>query len=119
MAPGPVSRRSRLRSAVPGSIDRARPPFLGTPAMTIAAPFIASGAGNASRRPDTTGQIAGAPAPPFTAIKQIDAGVLNVGFADVGPTGGRAVVLLHGWPYDIHSYVEVAPLLVSAGYRVI
>src|SRR5437868_10668954 len=53
------------------------------------------------------------------ALKQIDAGVLNVGYADVGPSGGRAVILLHGWPYDIHSYVDVAPLLASAGYRVI
>ena len=55
----------------------------------------------------------------FGPLKQIDAGLLNVGYADVGPTDGPAVILLHGWPYDIHSYVEVAPLLVSKGYRVI
>jgi pimeloyl-ACP methyl ester carboxylesterase len=55
----------------------------------------------------------------FGPLKQIDAGVLNVGYADVGPADGPAVLLLHGWPYDIHSYVEVAPLLASAGYRVI
>jgi pimeloyl-ACP methyl ester carboxylesterase len=53
------------------------------------------------------------------AIKRIDAGVLNVGYAEVGPTNGEPVVLLHGWPYDIHSFVDVAPLLASAGYRVI
>jgi pimeloyl-ACP methyl ester carboxylesterase len=59
------------------------------------------------------------PAPSFGALKQLDAGVLNVGYADVGPTTGRPVLLLHGWPYDIHSYVDVAPLLAAAGYRVI
>ena len=52
-------------------------------------------------------------------LKQIDAGVLNVGYAEAGPADGPAVMLLHGWPYDIHSYVDVAPLLASAGYRVI
>ncbi len=55
----------------------------------------------------------------FGAHKQIDAGVLNVGYAEVGPTDGPAVMLLHGWPYDIHSYADVAPLLAQAGYRVI
>ena len=55
----------------------------------------------------------------FPDLKQIDAGLLNVGYAEAGPTDGRAVILLHGWPYDIHSYVDVIPLLASAGYRVI
>jgi pimeloyl-ACP methyl ester carboxylesterase len=55
----------------------------------------------------------------FGPLKQIDAGLLNVGYAEAGPADGRAVILLHGWPYDIHSYVDVAPLLASAGYRVI
>src|SRR5450432_954754 len=55
----------------------------------------------------------------FGTLKQIDAGVLNVGYAEAGPADGPAVILLHGWPYDIHSYVDVAPLLASAGYRVI
>src|SRR5262245_23875272 len=55
----------------------------------------------------------------FGVLKQIDAGVLNVGYAEVGPADGRVVILLHGWPYDIHSFVDVAPALVSAGYRVI
>ena len=53
------------------------------------------------------------------AIKQIDAGVLSVGYAEAGPSGGPVVILLHGWPYDIHSFVDAAPLLASAGYRVI
>jgi pimeloyl-ACP methyl ester carboxylesterase len=55
----------------------------------------------------------------FGTLKQIDAGVLNVGYAESGPSDGPAVLLLHGWPYDIHSYIDVAPLLASAGYRVI
>jgi pimeloyl-ACP methyl ester carboxylesterase len=55
----------------------------------------------------------------FPPLKQMDAGPLNVGYADVGPAGGKPVILLHGWPYDIHSFVDVAPLLVAAGYRVI
>src|SRR6267154_3891198 len=55
----------------------------------------------------------------FGPLKQIDAGVLNVGYAEAGPTNGPAVMLLHGWPYDIHSYVDVAPRLAQAGYRVI
>ena len=56
---------------------------------------------------------------PFGALKQIDAGLLSVGYAEAGPADGPAVVLLHGWPYDIHSFVDVAPLLGQAGYRVI
>ncbi|MFL6296832.1 MAG: alpha/beta fold hydrolase [Actinomycetes bacterium] len=52
-------------------------------------------------------------------MQQVDAGVLNVGYAEAGPADGPAVLLLHGWPYDIHSYLEVAPLLAAAGYRVI
>ena len=55
----------------------------------------------------------------FPPLKQIEAGVLNVGYAEVGPAGGKPVVLLHGWPYDIHSFVEVAPLLAAKGYRVV
>src|SRR5437762_1281883 len=55
----------------------------------------------------------------FGQLQQIDAGLLNVGYAEAGPSDGPAVMLLHGWPYDIHSYVDVAPLLASAGYRVI
>jgi pimeloyl-ACP methyl ester carboxylesterase len=55
----------------------------------------------------------------FGPLKQIDAGLLNVGYAEAGPADGRAVILLHGWPYDIHAFVDVAPLLASVGYRVI
>jgi pimeloyl-ACP methyl ester carboxylesterase len=52
-------------------------------------------------------------------VKQIDAGVLNVAYVDVGPADGPAVLLLHGWPYDIHRFDEVVPLLTDAGCRVI
>jgi predicted dienelactone hydrolase len=55
----------------------------------------------------------------FGLLKRVDAGVLNVGYAEAGPSDGPVAILLHGWPYDIHSYVDVAPLLASAGYRVI
>ena len=55
----------------------------------------------------------------FSPLKQIDAGLLNVGYAEAGPANGPAVLLLHGWPYDIYSFVDVTPLLASAGYRVI
>jgi pimeloyl-ACP methyl ester carboxylesterase len=55
----------------------------------------------------------------FASVKQIDAGVLNVGYAEVGPADGPAVILLHGWPYDIYSFVDVAPLLAEKGYRII
>ena len=54
----------------------------------------------------------------YGAIEQIDAGLLNIGYVDAGSSEGTAVVLLHGWPYDIHSYVEVVPLLTAAGFRV-
>ncbi len=56
---------------------------------------------------------------PLGPLQQIDAGLLNVGYVEVGPADGPAVILLHGWPYDIHSYVDVAPLLAARGYRVI
>ena len=85
--------------------------FLGAAAMTLAAGrFGSSSVGN----PQSIDRKVG-----FGVLKQIDAGVLSVGYADTGPADGRAVVLLHGWPYDIHTYVDVAPRLASAGYRVI
>ncbi len=99
--------------------DRRR--FLGVAAMTIAAArFGAIEAGTAPSGDTTTSAPThAAPAPSFDTLKQIDAGVLNVGYAEAGLPGGRPVVLLHGWPYDIHCYVDVTPLLAAAGYRVI
>jgi pimeloyl-ACP methyl ester carboxylesterase len=55
----------------------------------------------------------------FGPVRQVAAGLLDVGYVDAGPADGPAVVLLHGWPYDIHSYVEVVPLLATAGHRVL
>jgi pimeloyl-ACP methyl ester carboxylesterase len=64
-------------------------------------------------------RAAAAPGGDFRSLRQIDAGVLNVGYVDAGVATGPVVILLHGWPYDIHSFVEVVPLLAAAGYRVI
>lgn len=55
----------------------------------------------------------------YGPLKQVDAGLLNIGYAEAGPSDGKPVILLHGWPYDIHSFVDVAPILASKGYRVI
>jgi pimeloyl-ACP methyl ester carboxylesterase len=95
--------------------------FLGVAAMSIAAAkFGVINSANAQTsstppgtaiKPDMTSS--------FGPLKQIDAGVLNVGYAEVGPVGGPTVILLHGWPYDIYSYIDVAPLLAAKGYRVI
>src|SRR3954447_3101314 len=65
----------------------------------------------------TSSRPAPAPHTSFASLKQVDAGVLNIGYAEDGPADGPPVILLHGWPYDIHSYVDVAPLLASKGYR--
>ena len=101
--------------------DRRR--FLGTAAMTIAtAQFGMFGSANAQSgktKPASVPAIKPGKNKSFGSLKQIDAGVLNVGYAEAGPNNGPPVILLHGWPYDIHSYVDVAPLLASAGYRVI
>src|ERR1700727_452196 len=55
----------------------------------------------------------------FGALKQIDAGALNVGYVESGPPDGPPVLLLHGWPYDIHGFADVVPILAAAGFRVI
>jgi pimeloyl-ACP methyl ester carboxylesterase len=73
--------------------------------------------GNA--QPPAVPQISSGTNTSFHALKQIDAGLLNVGYAEAGPADGLAVILLHGWPYDIYSFVDVAPLLAAKGYRVI
>lgn len=105
----------------PEDINRRR--LLGAGFMTVAAgDLIMVGAVHAQSSETASATsapvICGANAS-FAPLKQIDAGVLNVGYAEAGPADGPAVVLLHGWPYDIHSYVDVAPLLASRGYRVI
>jgi len=97
--------------------------FLGTAAMTLfAAELVMIGCAEAQTskaKPADVPAIEPGTNTSFGSLKQIDAGVLNVGYAEAGPADGPAVILLHGWPYDIHSFVDVAPLLASAGYRVI
>jgi pimeloyl-ACP methyl ester carboxylesterase len=103
------------------AIDRRR--FFGTAALTIAAAEFGmiGSAGAEAGKAKSTGLRATKPGThtSFGSLKQIDAGVLNVGYAEAGPAGGPPVILLHGWPYDIHSFVDVTPLLAQAGYRVI
>jgi pimeloyl-ACP methyl ester carboxylesterase len=104
-------------------IDRHRRRFLGAAAVTVAAaqlgPIGLAAAGSGGSRPVQPPAAKSGTNLTFAETKQIDAGVLNVGYVEVGPSDGAPVILLHGWPYDIHSYVEVAPLLASAGFRVI
>ena len=104
-------------------ISQNRRSFLGTAAVSIAAaqlgitafadatPAAAKPSGVAAPRPGGNRS--------FGPLKQINAGLLNVGYAEAGPASGSPVILLHGWPYDIYSFVEVAPLLASRDYRVI
>ena len=99
-------------------IDFRRRHFLGTAALTLAADQL-GWTGAASARTSKLPAIKPGTHTSFAPLKQIDAGTLNVGYAEAGPAGGSPVLLLHGWPYDIHSFVDVAPLLASAGYRVI
>jgi pimeloyl-ACP methyl ester carboxylesterase len=103
------------------SLNRRR--FFGTAAMTVAAAqfgvFGSVGAQAATALPAGAAAVKPDATTSFAPLKQIDAGLLNVGYAEAGPADGPAVILLHGWPYDIHSYVDVAPLLAAKGYRVI
>ena len=101
--------------------DRRR--FLTAAAMALAAAQLgmkgSADAQSTKPKPATVPAIKPGTNTSFGALKQIDAGLLNVGYAEMGPSGGPPVILLHGWPYDIHSFVDVAPLLASMGYRVI
>ncbi len=113
-----------------GSIDTQRRKFLGTAALGLAAaPFagLAFAAPSSPALPPSSGQ---SPSPAkngsssgshtsFARMKRIRAGVLDVAYAEDGPANGTPVLLLHGWPYDIHAFVDVAPILAAAGYRVI
>jgi pimeloyl-ACP methyl ester carboxylesterase len=112
-----------FRNDPPDSIDRQRRHFLGVAAGALAAAELAltgpTHAQTIGAKPAPSGLAMPAKLSSFGPLRQIDAGTLNVGYAETGPAGGTPVVLLHGWPYDIHTYVDVAPLLASAGYRVI
>jgi pimeloyl-ACP methyl ester carboxylesterase len=104
-------------------INRHRRSFFGVAAATLtAAQFGIAGNANAQAAdakpaPSSPGRTGAGTS--FASVKQIDAGLLDIGYAEAGPADGPVAILLHGWPYDIHSFVDVAPLLASAGYRVI
>jgi pimeloyl-ACP methyl ester carboxylesterase len=103
-----------------GHINHDRRRFFGTAATAVAAAQLGV-IGSANGEPSKTKLPAIKPGTntSFGPLKQIDAGLLNVGYAEAGPADGPVAVLLHGWPYDIHSFVDVAPLLAAAGHRVI
>jgi pimeloyl-ACP methyl ester carboxylesterase len=109
-------------SKIGEQIDRHRRYFVGAAAVTAATQLGMVGSANAQSSRTAQAQLS--PNRPgtntsFAPLKQIDAGVLNVAYAEAGAADGPPVLLLHGWPYDIHSFVDVAPLLAAAGYRVI
>jgi len=101
------------------SFDRRR--FLGSAAATLASAELALGGTASAQSKDkgSTATKASATHASFATLKQVDAGALNVGYVDAGPPAGPVAILLHGWPYDIHAFVDVVPTLASAGYRVI
>jgi pimeloyl-ACP methyl ester carboxylesterase len=96
------------------TINQNRRQFIGNAAMTLAALPLTTW-------PSTAAQLTAPPSSTrtFHQIKQVNAGLLNIGYAEAGPADGPVVLLLQGWPYDIHSYADVAPLLADKGYRVI
>jgi pimeloyl-ACP methyl ester carboxylesterase len=99
---------------------RHRRRFLGTVSIIAGLQLaLAASASAQSNAVQTLSPIKSATNTSFGTIKQIDAGLLNIGYAEAGPADGPPVILLHGWPYDIYSYVDVAPLLASKGYRVL
>jgi hypothetical protein len=103
------------------NVNHNRRRFFGTAAMSIAAAqlglFELARANEA--KPSGASKMKPGANASFGPLKQIDAGLPNVGYAEAGPTIGPPVILLHGWPYDIYSFVDVAPLLAAKGYRVI
>ncbi len=107
-------------SKIAEQINQPRRNFIGAAAVTAAAAQLGM-IGKADAQPAKTKLPAIKPGArtSFGPLKQIDAGVLNVAYAEAGPADGPPVILLHGWPYDIYAFVDVAPLLASAGYRVL
>lgn len=111
------------RIETPGSINHHRRRLFAAAAASVAAlrlGMMGSAAAQADKRkPASLPAIKPGMHTAFGSLRQINAGVLSIGYAEAGPADGPPVILLHGWPYDIHSYVDVAPLLASVGYRVI
>jgi pimeloyl-ACP methyl ester carboxylesterase len=107
----------------PEAIDYNRRHFLSSAAITVAATQLGIFASAEAQSAKTNSAAIPATKPgthtSFAPLKQINAGLLNIGYAEAGPATGPPVILLHGWPYDIHSFVDVAPLLAARGYRVI
>jgi pimeloyl-ACP methyl ester carboxylesterase len=102
------------------NIDQNRRQFVGVAGLALAAAELGlTGAASAQTKSSNLPAIKAGTHTSFAPLKQIDAGILNVGYAEAGPANGAPVILLHGWPYDIYSFVDVAPVLASAGYRVI
>jgi pimeloyl-ACP methyl ester carboxylesterase len=105
------------------AINNDRRRFFGTAIMLLAAARFGatrfSDMSISTMTPETGIAVAAPTGSSNDTLKQIDAGVLNVGYAEAGPASGRPVILLHGWPYDIHAFEEVAPILAAKGYRVI
>ncbi|WP_339031617.1 alpha/beta hydrolase [Bradyrhizobium symbiodeficiens] len=104
------------------NINRERRRFFGSAAMTLAAAQLslsATALAETAKPAKSAVTIKPGANTAFASLKQIDAGLLNVGYAEAGPADGPPVILLHGWPYDIYSFVDVAPLLAAAGHRVI
>jgi pimeloyl-ACP methyl ester carboxylesterase len=103
----------------PTEINLQRRSLLGAAAAVATAQLLLNGPAEAQPSKSALRTIKPGTNTSFASLRQIDAGLLNVGYAEAGPSDGPAVLLLHGWPYDIHSFVDVAPLLASVGYRVI
>ncbi|RWA67140.1 alpha/beta hydrolase [Mesorhizobium sp.] len=105
----------------PEDIDHSRRRLFGIAAATLAAAQLGAISGASAQGGDPEDIASGSikPRTSFASLKQIDAGLLKVGYAEDGPSDGPPVILLHGWPYDIYSYADVVPLLADAGYRVI
>jgi pimeloyl-ACP methyl ester carboxylesterase len=99
-------------------IDHDRRRLLGAAVLTVTAAEFGT-IGSANAQPAKISSIKPGTNTSFQSLKRIDAGLLNVGYAEAGPANGPPVILLHGWPYDIYSFADVTPLLTSAGYRVI
>jgi pimeloyl-ACP methyl ester carboxylesterase len=104
---------------IANEINQDRRRFFGAAAMAFAATQLGIIATAAAQREAQIPAVKPGTNTSFGSLKQIRAGVLDVGYAEAGPANGLPVILLHGWPYDIYSFVDVAPLLASAGYHVL
>ncbi|WP_052863269.1 alpha/beta fold hydrolase [Streptomyces niger] len=109
-----IDRRTFSKVLGVGTGAAAAASLAGPPALSTASATTAQEAGPATAPAASAGGH-----PSFASLKQVDAGLLNVGYAEAGPAHGPVVICLHGWPYDIHSFVDVAPLLAAKGYRVL